>query len=380
MRIKTISVNQNGNVFYIGKMKAADLVRIATTKIRNQRTSEDYHAFLNEVDSLVSNEIKDGDVWYLKKMDLKNENLQRSQSLERLKNIGKDISKINNIFPNAIICNISPYDNELDIETVIKVTNDFIEFNENQVEFSIIDGQHRLGGFNYTDDVDKYLDRYEMVVSILIGLTPAQQAELFATINGKQKPVSKSVLYDLSSMTQDEYTEQVMAHLITTWFNVNENSPLYNKIKMLGYGEGTISQAAMIEAIQPLFSQKKSKTEFDSPVLRELYVNKDRKKIVQLIFDYLKCFISYFEKNDYNDPKHEIYLKSTGVCGLLKAFPTIYSRVYNDNFSREDNFKNLYYLIEKKLNNFKPLSTVYPGGGGTVQKKFAQDIISYLFD
>ena len=97
MKINTISVKQNDNIFYIGKMKALDLVRIATTKIRKPRTSSDYHAFLNEVDSIVSTEIKAGDVWYLKKMDLENENVQRQQSLERLKNIGKDIMKINNI-------------------------------------------------------------------------------------------------------------------------------------------------------------------------------------------------------------------------------------------------------------------------------------------
>lgn len=379
MKINTISVKQNDNIFYIGKMKALDLVRIATTKIRKPRTSSDYHAFLNEVDSIVSTEIKAGDVWYLKKMDLENENVQRQQSLERLKNIGKDIMKINNIFPNAIICNISPLDDNKDLGEIIKISENTIEFDENLVEFSIIDGQHRLGGFNYTNNIDEYLRKYEMVVSILIGLKPAQQAELFATINGKQKPVSKSVLYDLSSMTEEEYTEQVMAHLITTWLNVTETSPLYSKIKMLGNGEGTISQAAMIEAIQPLFSDKKYKIDFDKPVLRDLFLKKDTKKIVQLLFDYLKCFISFFEKQDYNDEKHEIYIKSTGVCGLLKAFPTIYLRVYDDTIDRNENVKKLYDLINKKMKGFVPLSRVYPGGGGTVQKQFAQDVIDFLF-
>ena len=31
------------------------------------------------------------------------------------------------------------------------------------------------------------------------------------------------------------------------------------------------------------------------------------------------------------------------------------------------------------MHGFVPLSTVYPGGGGTVQKEYANDIIDFLF-
>ncbi|MCQ2791931.1 MAG: DGQHR domain-containing protein [Bacilli bacterium] len=375
MKIEVIRITQQGNVFYVGKMKAANLVKIATTKIRRPKTHDQYKTFLQEIDEIVNKEIAQGDVWYLREFE-RDANIQRKESKKRLIEIGKDIEKINNIFPNAIICNISPLD-ECNGDEIVKISENgtVLEFDENKVEFSIIDGQHRLGGFNYTSDVQKYLNDYDLVVSIMIGLKPAQQAELFATINGKQKPVNKSILYDLSAMSKDEYTEQVLAHLITTWLNMHEQSPLYRKIKMLGSGEGTISQAAMIDAIQPLFSDRNYRSSFDAPVLRELYLKHDIKGIVQIIYDYLSIFITYFGCKEFD---HPIYMKSTGIGGLLKAFPTLYSEFYDKTKTRTENISILKSKMYTVLEHFVPTSNKYPGGGASVQKRFAEDLIALL--
>ncbi|MBQ2900504.1 MAG: DGQHR domain-containing protein [Agathobacter sp.] len=385
--LKVIEVNQDGNIFYIGKMKARELAELSTTKVRYGKSENDYMNFLQEVGDMVEKHINEGDVWYLREFD-EDPNVQRRESLERLKEIGKYIEKANSIFPNAIICNISLKNGEMgeDIWDYVKVTDDSLSFDSDKIEISIIDGQHRLGGFRYAED--SYLDKYELVVTYLVGLLPAQQAELFATINGKQKPVNKSVLYDLSTMSEDEYSQQMMAHLIVTWFNVNEKSPLRNYVKMLGSGSGTISQAALIDGLMPMISQKKGmykklddvKANLEMPIFYENYRNKDSKYIVQNLYDYLnavkKCFEEYWNAN-----KGSILVKTTGIIGLLMAYPTIYAYLrmaYGDNRGRYS--KEMLKLLEGRKGKFIPIAERYEGGGKQVQKKFACEFLEDLFD
>jgi hypothetical protein len=59
------------------------------------------------------------------------------------------------------------------IDDFIYVKDNKLYFDESNVDVCIIDGQHRLGGFKYADDCFK--DRYEMIVTFLIGLTPTEQ-------------------------------------------------------------------------------------------------------------------------------------------------------------------------------------------------------------
>ena len=372
MKISVIKVNQNGNIFYLGKMKAKDLISISTTKIRKPRNASDYENYLTEIDELTKEKINEGNVWYLKSFT-EDDNIQRSQSVQRLKEIGKYIEKPNTIFPNSIICNIFP-----EKEDSITISNDYIEFNPHNVSVTIIDGQHRLGGFNYTNNTEYYLEHFELIVTILIGLLPSQQAELFSMINGKQRPVNKSVLYDLSSMTEDEYSEQMLAHLICNWFNVNEKSPLRNLIKILGVGEGSISQSSMIDAISTLFSNKNVNklSTLEVPVFRQFYENKDSKSIIQNLLDYFiivaKIYFDYWTK-DYKS----ILIKSTGIVGLIKAYPTFYIFLNQEQYDRNENYYKLKEIIAcSRNNNFKPTSDNYGGGGASQQARFARDLIN----
>ena len=387
-KIKVIEINQDDNVFYVGKMTAKELAELSTTKVRVRKSEKDYKNFLQEVGDMVEKEINEGDVWYLKEFD-ENPNVQRKDSLERLKEIGQYIEKANSIFPNAIICNLSlkeQVDVDEDIWDYVKSTENEISFDSEKVEISIIDGQHRLGGFRYADE--KYLDKYELIVTYLIGLLPAQQAELFATINGKQRAVNKSVLYDLSTMSEEEYSQQMMAHLIVTWFNVNEKSPLKNSIKMLGTGEGTISQAAMIDGILPMFTSKKGKyrkvgelsSNLEMPVFYNNYLEKDSKYIVQNLFDYFDLVKKYFYQY-WNVDNGSILIKTTGIIGLMMAYPSIYAYlivVYGDDLRRYK--KEMSLLFENMKDNFVPIVSNYTGGGKQVQKRFAVDLLSALFN
>lgn len=394
--IKIVEINQDGNIFYVGKMLARELAAISTTKVRYSKNEKDYKNFLQEVGEMVEYSINEGDIWYLKDFDV-DPNIQRKESLERLKEIGEYIDKTNSIFPNAIICNISlketkdASDNEenddSELGNYISISNDEMTFDTDKVEISIIDGQHRLGGFRYADENN--LDKYELLVTFLIGLLPAQQAELFATINGKQKSVNKSVLYDLSTMSEEEYSMQMMAHLMVTWFNVNEKSPLKNKIKMLGSGSGTISQAAMIDAVLPMLNLKSTRYKWTDklsinlqfPIFYKFYEKRESKYVIQNLYDYLNIVKQKY-KEYWNVENNSILIKTTGINGLLMAYPTIYAYLvmqFGSDLNRYN--KELATLfLNMKHEKFVPIAANYVGGGKQIQKEFACDLLKTLFD
>ena len=115
---------------------------------------------------------------------------------------------------------------------------------------SIIDGQHRLSGFNNDNSKD-----FDLIASIFVDLPVEDQAMLFATINIKQTKVNPSLVYDLFAETTLR-SPQKSAHNICKSLNVDETSPFYHRIKPLGkktedYG-GLITQATFVKALLPM--------------------------------------------------------------------------------------------------------------------------------
>jgi DGQHR domain-containing protein len=382
MKLPIIEINQNDNIFYITKMCARDLMGIATTKVRKSYSPDMHQNYLNEVDERIRTKISEGDIWYLKDLS-EDANVQRNDSKKRLKEIGEYISKSNSLFPNAIIVSLNLRDPEDEIEKVLKIENNVIEFDEKKVVMTIIDGQHRLGGFKYSDDVDFYLNNFELVVSLMVNLDVAIQAELFATINGKQKPVNKSILYDLSELSEDEYSEILTAHLIVKWFNVDKKSPLHGMIKMLGTGEGTISQSAFIDALLPLLEERNMNSENKiMPVFSKYYKNKDSKTIMRYLFNYFKCFKEIFPdewnyKSNTSDSKRYILNKTTGISGILFAFPTIFAYMKLKGDTSYEFLQDLIFRL--KTNNFDFSSEKYGGGSKSIQNTLADDILDTIF-
>src|SRR6266498_3067050 len=101
------------------------------------------------------------------------------------------------------------------------------------MQMKLIDGQHRLASFALANDL---IDSFELPVTIFLDLKIPIQAELFASINGTQSQVKKSLLYDLSEFKTDEYNAIKRCHSIAKWFNQTEQSPFHNSISMLGNG------------------------------------------------------------------------------------------------------------------------------------------------
>jgi DGQHR domain-containing protein len=240
----------------------------------------------------------------------------------------------------------------------------YIEHAENLIELLvptnkislIVDGQHRLSAMiklyedakndrikigrnalfhEYPDLTNEMvisqLEKFELNCTILLGFDKWEQGKVFADVNFNQKPVNKSLYYDIFGSFPDPNKNDIfLAHMLAMHLNNNENSVIKNSIKMLGTGNGYFSQAFFVEALLDHFGKQGIWN--DIPLN---YVNGGSEhKILPKV---LKAYMSAI-KSSYNDywPKEDettsrkyphILLKTTGMGALLKLLDPIYRKL-----------------------------------------------------
>lgn len=196
----------------------------------------------------------------------------------------KDL-KMPGLLPTAVIANIIGTSSErngkrVDQSNEIKISNietDFptleipnVIFDENWnpdlKPLEIIDGQHRLWAFEESDLIE---GNYELPVIAYVDLDLAWQAYLFYTINIKPVKINTSLGYDLYPLLRTQkwlenskeglmfYRENRAQEIVELLWSYSE-SPWFGRIKMLGEGDGNISQAAFIKALTSSFLKKSS--------------------------------------------------------------------------------------------------------------------------
>lgn len=188
--------------------------------------------------------------------------IQRGLSSTRVGEIRKYIETVDASFPNAFILNLnSAYlqsePKPLDAECGDDGNIFCFELALAENAFSIIDGQHRLSGFDGAS-----IENFDLIVAFFIDLAVEDQAYLFSTINVTQQKVNKSLVYDLFDVSETR-SPQKTAHLITKALNTDEDSPLYRRIKLLGVApkfdnevlyRAPLSQGAVATKIAQLIS------------------------------------------------------------------------------------------------------------------------------
>lgn len=202
---------------------------------------------------------------------------QRRLSLERARQIGGYIDSVESTFPSAIILSVNyTEDGELEEDDGVRWSLernhcggwDLIIPTDRKLA-SIIDGQHRLAGFAYSEIHER--QDMELPCAIFFDLPKAYQANIFATINFNQKRVDKSLAYqlfgyDLHESDKNRWTPSLVALYIARVLNGEAESPFRGHIKLAlaesaqraddhpKPGEWAVSIAAMVEGIEKLIS------------------------------------------------------------------------------------------------------------------------------
>ncbi|MBW9155514.1 DGQHR domain-containing protein [Clostridium tagluense] len=364
LEIDVIEVFQPIGNLYIGKIDGNTLYKMAKADIRKITDNDQYLG------------------------------IQRNLDRKRVEAIKKYIWTTDASFPNSIILNISS-------EDIVESSSNKLVLKISDNTFSIIDGQHRLAGFE-----EGNIESFELVVAIFVDLDMEQQAVLFSTINTEQKKVDPSFKYDLESYSSIE-TPRKVARDLALAFNTDTDSPWYRRIKMTGKkdrlsGDGIITLKAFIEPILSLIYPDKSDSyqirdkivnfenqenpsdkvklnavfdlnQYDNRkyIFWSMYVNEQEEIIFKILLNYYKALYANL-KNDWGS-KSSILTKTTGYNAIMYLLFDIYII----GMSKRD-FS--YEFFKEVLSPLKSLSGsldshTYGGSGESSSRRLYRDMI-----
>lgn len=324
-----IKINQHNETFFICKFKISELKKLVTFHFRHDG-SKNFNQ--NDVQEYINKLRKKG-----LELESVDEGIQRRLEIKRINEIKDYLENNKNIiFPTTVIlsCNID-IESNFYTKYLTETSNDVgsFEFDSNIHSFRIIDGQHRLAGMFISEDLN--VTDLEISATILFNIDLPTEAKLFADINGKQKSVNKSLVYDLyEEIGETEVDHIYKYHNICKNLNNEPSSPLYQQIKMLGTGKGAISQSFFIDYLRLI---DKNNLMIETP--QNLY---------EQLFLYFKAFQIVFPEdwplidNIENRNRHPDYVlktkksqivKTNGFGAILMLFPKVYA-YKNKTFSQ----------------------------------------------
>ena len=269
-----------------------------------------------------------------------------SSILEERNNIS-----IATLFPSSMIIAL-PIDDEEQLQG-----DDTIDISFDRNVF-IVDGQHRLmamvllyqslvnGFMPQSDDLDyvrNYLENYKFNCTVLVNFDLWEQGQVFINVNFKQKPVNKSLYYEVfgseyrEGVKDDKRNKIYLAHCLVKELNTNNFSPFYGKIKMLGTGKGYISQAFIVEAL--LLNFKVHGIWWKSPTndaVADRDYNSYRTELLTFFKAVYDAFKSYWPTDE--EPKATLICKTTAVGALLRLMSYIHNA---EDFDYAEDFKDI---------------------------------------
>lgn len=307
---------------------------------------------------------------------------QRLAQPKRMQPIADFINRYDSVFPNSIIvaANFREEDGLIEQEEddqgnlsevrwtieADKEGNQTLTIPSDKKLAAIIDGQHRLFAFAQASTERLGMS---LLCSIFIDLPKPYQAQIFATINSTQKPVDRSLTYELFGYNIEEEKEffwspDKLAVYLTRRLSIEEKSPLRgrvvispkkdNRIELLSKDKNwRVSTAVIVDGIIKLISsnpkkdithlldkERKTRLEIsglrnDNSPLRKAYLNNEDLIIYTMVLNYLKAAESTFWKDCKPD---SFIIRTVGIHATLDILKKLALESYNSKNISEDYF------------------------------------------
>lgn len=232
--------------------------------------------------------------------------VQRVLNKQRINSIKKYILE-GNIFYSTFILNwtdinIKPQfsDNELTIPII-------------PFSAQAIDGQHRLVGLHEAMKENPDLGDQEILVTLSLNLSTKDAARIFININSEQKPVPKSLIYDLFGEIENDTNHSInRATDIADELNENVESPYYKLIKYPGQAKGV----GLVDLSTVVGSLKKH-LESDGVFASHKLTNLQNQKVV--IMNYFIALKFYYDREDlWTNKNKNPFLTNAGFFGAIE--------------------------------------------------------------
>ena len=288
--------------------------------------------------------------------------IQRAISTKRVNEIAKYTNDPDATFPTPII--ISVYDIPSN-----NLGEDYFEFDENNIVGEIIDGQHRVEGLKKSERKSEF----NLPIILMFNLLEEEKAYVFSIINSKQTQVTKSLIYDLFSVS-DNRSPQKTCHQLARLLNNDVESPFYKRLKMLGTKssqDASLSQGSFIRYLMPLISKKpdedyvniklSKKLNDDLTIpLRYYFINNEDGIIYKILLNVFKALKDTFPI-EWNNPDKYILSKTTGYGALIGALKILLKEGRENKDLTYDYFKMIFENFKKRLedNNQKLTSEFF---------------------
>ena len=344
-------IKQPVGVFYIGKMSSKHIIAISRANPRSEGTG-----------------------------------VQRDESMRRRKEIAMYCEDPDATFPTPIILSLPSNDNTKLSKTDLTESADIYKFtidtSKGQIA-DVLDGQHRIGGISASNiDID-------LPIVVAFNLTKEQKAYIFATINGNQTTVPKTLVYDLFELSRHRSPNK-SCHEIARIMNSSEKSPFKGRLKMLPkrtdamqtLSQGTFVTILRDELISSIDQRdtidiKKGKKlqPDDKMVLRKYFINDQDEVIVKIL---LNCFNAVKEvfPQEWDDPNNFILTKSTGYSAIIKSLRTLIPVGEKMEELSKQYFVGAFSKFKEFLSkNNKKLTSDFYSSNAAGEGKLAEDII-----
>lgn len=323
-----IEITQGKTKFYLTKMPASVLVKISYASVRG--------------------------------VDEEEGAIQRILNNRRISSIAEFVRDVGH-FPSSIILNWK--------KDQISVKDNKINFTPNESIAQLIDGQHRVAGLKAAIEENAKAGNLEIPVSVYVNLSTQECATIFLSINTEQKPVARSLVFDLYGIADSSVVDQAAARArdIAIALNEEDDSPYFELIKFPGspVRRGGIALSTAVMAIKGLVSDK---GDFEQRGILSLEL---QKKIILNWFRVLKNL--YGERWYEND---NAFMYASGFTGGIEFFRTKLLTVCQDKKSFTEKTMASCFKFDQ---NDLILQKEVKGKGGKDSTQFVEERLMSFF-
>jgi DGQHR domain-containing protein len=314
------------------------------------------------------------------------EPFQRLIDERRIKDIGRYLLEESALLPNPVI--LAARDTTtVEVEGRAPVVNITLRWDEGKPA-NIIDGQHRLEALRrLIEQGGDDFKNFNVPFTLLVDFPFYMQAEMFAIINGRQKPVNRSRIYDLlgymplspdyrEKAYQGEMAVHRFCHYAVKVFNESKNSPWQSRIKMRGSGQGIVTQAAFVNHLVPLVIPRKEKPLMSTLPIFYPYFKKDDlvglSKVCILYFRGVrKAWPGIWHDDDLM--KKTLFGKTIGVAVMLTVLQALAVLLGGEDKITDRDVADFWAKVPANRIHHPP-----PSGGKALQDRLYNDIMSVM--